>query len=153
MLLQLPSLWDFPQSHWAVLQSWAPAQPCLGACSLRADGFFLFACSSSWPGPPSTPSRRFSGPFCYFPPFLLLLTPFSDQMLGCALWSSAILCLEASRGGVLRPGGEMLFGRRMLLGRKGKLHPALQRAGGSQRAQCPWEHPWSSVAAVMGVRC
>lgn len=68
--------------------------------------------------------EKIFGAFCYFPLFLLLLMTFLDQMLGCALWSSAILCLEASQGGVLCPGDKMLFGR------KGKLHPALQRAGG-----------------------
>lgn len=68
--------------------------------------------------------EKISGAFCYFPLFFLLLMTFLDQILGCALWSSAILCLEASQGGVLCPGDKMLFGR------KGKLHPALQRAGG-----------------------
>lgn len=61
---------------------------------------FLFACFSSWLGPPSASARGFLGPFVVFLSFILVLTLFLGKVLGCASWSSAILCVEASEGGV-----------------------------------------------------
>lgn len=75
-----------------------------------------------------------------------------DKELGCAFCSSAILYIEAFLGGVggTRQGGEILVGW------KGELCRALQRAGVLGEARPPremgekeTEHLWSSAAATM----
>lgn len=103
MLLQLPSLWDFPQSHQALLQAWAQAGllvPLVPMCW----GFFVYF--SAWLGPLAAPARRFfwgllCGFFFFFPPSILLLLRYSQiKVLGYAFWSSAILYVEAFQGDV-----------------------------------------------------
>lgn len=42
MLLQLPSLWDFPQSHWALLQAWAQAEVFLSLVPMVFFGLVFF---------------------------------------------------------------------------------------------------------------
>lgn len=70
MLLQLPSLWDFPRSHQALLRAWAPAGglvPSLLMVAFFICVMFVMARASV------SPNRRILGAFCGSPTTTTLL--------------------------------------------------------------------------------